>query len=257
MIHKNNNTSNFIDSSVIAIAGHTGYVGKIVVNELSVAQIEHYKIPPFRNLTAEKINQETPAGKIMLINCTGRTLRQNVEDNFKIYQDNTESLMKLIEAFANRLHAVLHMSTNHLNASELVTEYAYAKKDSEEYLIKMASNYSFKAINLRLPTIWSAEYIKEGSLLDDISVTDIQNLNNQIRFPDSMVQISTDKRLGIEVKQFLSGEFDKVGFDNFNSWTGNVEQLIKLLRTEDNSGSNSIDELKQIFDHWRLYKLSF
>lgn len=256
MIHEGNGTGSNTDSLVVAVAGHRGYIGKIVVNQLSDRGAQFCKIPSFRDLSSEEINRETPKGRVVLINCTGSTLRRNQDIHHDIYADNVISLEKLILAFANRMHSVLHMSTTHLNSPELDNEYTRAKKESEEYLNQTASKYSFEAVNLRLPTIWSYHYLKEESLLNDITSIDIEESINLIRFPKAIVHIAPEKSIGIQVGRFLNGDREKVGYDDLNSWTGDITQLIDLLKTREATNSNIENEIKQIYNNWRFQKFN-
>jgi len=256
VIHESNTTGNHTDSLVVAIAGHSGYIGKIVVNELSNRGIQFYKIPSFRGLSSEEIDRETPKGKVVLINCAGSTLRQGQDIHHDIYVNNVRSLEKLILAFANRIHSVLHMSTTHLDSPVLENAYTRAKKECEEYLNQTASEYSFEAVNLRLPTIWSNEYLKDESLLHDITHIDLEESINLIRFPKAIVHIAPEKSIGIQIEHFLSGAREKVGYSDLNSWIGNVTQLIHLLKTEEVANSNIENELKQIYKNWRLQKFN-
>jgi len=252
VIHKGNGTGNNTDSLVLAVAGHRGYIGRIVINQLDRRGIKYYKIPSFHDLQPEKIERETPEGRVVLVNCAGSTLRQDQSVHHNIYINNVGSLEKLICAFANRLHSVLHMSTTHLNSPELDNEYTRAKKDSEEYLNETASRYSFEGVNLRLPTIWSIKYLKDRSLLHDIASNDLEESIGLVRFPAAIVHIAPEMSIGIQIERFLNGEREKIGYDNLNSWTGNVVQLIDLLRTRASSSSNTENELKKIYEHWRL-----
>lgn len=256
MIHDSNDTSTNTDSLVVAIAGHTGFIGQIVVNELDKAGIEHYKIPSFRSLTAEEINLRTPAGRVALINCSGSTLQKNSEMNRDIYMNNTESLKKLVGAFAQRMDSALHMSTVHLNSPELVTMYTEAKKDSEEYLIEAASKYSFIGINLRLPTIWSSKQMKVDSLLDDITAMNLNDMMSLIRTPEALIHVAPETSMGILVKRFLGDEMDRVGFDNSNSWFGSLARLIDLLNREVDSHTFIENELRRIFNDWWVVKFN-
>jgi hypothetical protein len=256
VIHERNDTSTHTDSLVVAIAGHTGFIGQIVVNELNKAGIDYYKIPSFRSLSAEEINLRTPVGRVALINCSGSTLQKNPAINRDIYIDNTETLKKLVGAFAQRMDSVLHMSTAHLNSPELVTMYTEAKKDSEEYLIEAASKYSFKGINLRLPTIWSSKQMKVDSLLDDITAINLNDLRSLIRSPEALIHVAPEMSLGIQVKRFLSSEVDIVGFDNSNSWFGSIIRLIDLLNTKEDSLTYIENELRRIFVEWRVVKFN-
>jgi len=226
------------------------------VNQLSIRGIQFYKIPSFRGLSSEEIDRETPKGKVVLINCTGSTLRQDQDIHHDIYINNVSSLEKLILAFANRIHSVLHMSTTHLNSPELENEYTRAKKECEEYLNQTASKYSFEGVNLRLPTIWSNEYLKDGSLLDDITYIDLEESINLIRFPKAIVHIAPEQSIGIQIEHFLRGDREKVCYSDLNSWTGNITQLIDLLKTEEVANSNTENELKQIYKNWRLQKFN-
>lgn len=256
MIHEGNGTGNNTDSLVVAVAGHRGYIGKIVVNQLSDRGTQFYKIPSFRDLSSEEIHRETPKGRVVLINCAGSTLGRDQDILHDIYVDNVRSLEKLILAFTNRIHSVLHMSTTHLNSPELDNEYTRTKRESEEYLNQMASKYSFEAVNLRLPTIWSNEYLKEESLLNDITSIDLEESINLIRFPKAIVNIAPEKSIGIQVGHFLKGDREKVGYDDLNSWTGDITQLIDLLKTREAANSNTENELKQIYKNWRLQKFN-
>lgn len=240
----------------MAIAGHTGFIGQIVVNELNKADIEYHKIPSFRSLTAEEINLRIPAGRVALINCSGSTPQKNSEMNRDIYMNNTESLKKLVGAFAQRMDSVLHMSSAHLNSPELLTMYTEAKKHSEEYLIQAASKYSFKGINLRLPTIWSSKQMKVDSLLDDITAINLNDSRSLIRTPEALIHVAPEMSIGIQVKRFLNSEIDRVGFDSSNSWFGSIVRLIDLLKTEEDSLTCVENELRRIFDDWRLKKFN-
>ena len=226
------------------------------MNQLSNRGIEFYKIPSFRDLSSEEIDRETPKGKVVLINCAGSTLRQDQDIHDDIYVNNVRSLEKLILAFANRMHLVLHMSTTNLNSPELDNGYTRAKKKSEEYLNQTAFKYLFKAINLRLPTIWSNAYLKDKSLLDDITSIDLEESMSMIRFPKAIVHIAPEKSIGIQIDHFLKGDTEKLGYDDLNSWTGNITQLIDLLKTEEAVNSNIENEIKQIYKKWRIQKIN-
>jgi len=256
VIHKGNGTGNNTDSLVLAVAGHRGYIGKIVANQLSKRDIEFYKIPSFRNLSSEEIDRETPKGRVVLINCAGSTLLQDQDMNRDIYVDNVRSLEKLILAFANRMHSVLHMSTIHLDSPELDNVYTRAKKECEEHLNQTASKYSFEGVNFRLPTIWSSEYLKVESLLHDITSTDLEESINLIRFPKAIVHIAPETSVGVQIEHFLKGDREKVGYDDVNSWTGNITQLIDLLKNGEVANSSTENELKQIYKNWRLQKFN-
>lgn len=236
----------------MAIAGHTGFVGQIVVNQLNKAGIKYYKIPSFRYLNSEEISLQTPAGKISLINCSGSTLQKNSELNRDIYINNTESLKKLVGAFAERVDSVLHMSTAHLNDPQLTTLYTEAKKDAEEYLMAAASKYSFKGVNLRLPTIWSSRLMKFDSLLDDITVINFKEMKGLIRNPEALIQVAPEKSLEVQVQRFLLGEIDRVGFDDSNSWTGSIAGLIDVLSAGEDPYPSIENELRRILNVWRL-----
>lgn len=257
MRHDDNDTGNQTDSLVVAIAGHTGYIGGIVLNQLDKIGTKYYKIPCFRNITAEEINLAAPKGKIVLINCSGSTPRQDQGANRDIYVNNVKSLEKLVSAFANRTYSILHMSTTHLNSQEILTEYANAKKDAEEYLNQMSSQYSFEAVNLRLPTIWSTEYIKEESLLHDITATSLEKVKKLIRSPQAIAQIASEETIGIQIKHFLENNGEKIGYDQSNSWTGSITQLIKLLKSENDSHLYSQSELKRIYNYWKPQRGNF
>ena len=245
-----------MDSLVVVIAGHAGYIGRLVINYLNHARLEHHTIPSFRDLTPGEIDSGTPEGKVILINCSGSTLRQDPQLNHNVYLNNTESLRKLIEAFADRLDSVLHMSTTHLDSPEILNSYTNSKKYSESYLNEMAAKYSFAAVNLRLPTIWSSKFLKKDSLLSDITTTNFEELNRLIRFPEAIVQIATQESMGIQVARFLGKEVDKVGFDDSNSWTGNIGGLINLLISGEEPSSTTEIELKRIFLHWKSQKIN-
>ena len=256
MIHDANGTGSNTDSLVVAIAGHTGYIGKIVMNQLSNRGIQFYKIPSFRDLSSEEIDGEIAKGRVVLINCAGRTLRHDQDIRHDIYEDNVRSLEKLIFAFANRMHSVLHMSTAHLNSPELDNEYTRAKKESEEHLNQMALKYSFEGVNFRLPTIWSSEYLKAKSLLDDITSINLEESINLVRSPKATVQIAPEKSLGVQIELFLKGERRRVAYDDLDSWTGNVTQLINLIKSGEAASSSIENELQRIYKSWKLQKFN-
>ena len=256
MIHERNDTSTHADTSVVAIAGHTGFIGQIVVSELNKAGINYFKIPSFRSLTAEEINLQAPAGRIALINCSGSTPQRKSEINHGIYINNTESLKKLVSAFDQRIDSFLQMSTAHLNSPELLSLYTEAKKDSEDYLIEAASKNSFMGINLRLPTIWSTKQMKVGSLLDDITSMKFKDIRSLIRTPEALIHVATEMSVGIQIRRYLAKEFDRMGFDNSNSWFGNILRLADILDSEEDSLTLIENDLRQTFHHWRVVKFN-
>lgn len=241
----------------MAIAGHTGYIGRIVVNHLNKIGIKHYKIPRFQDLTAKEIDLETPKGKVVLINCSGSTPRWDPGTNRDLYINNVESVEKLISAFASRIHSMLHMSTAHLNFPDIQNDYTNAKKNAEDYLNQMASKYSFKVVILRLPTIWSQEYIKDESLLHDITASRIESAKDLIRSPETVVHIAPEETIGIHIKNFLELGKEKAVFDHSNSWTGSIAQLINLLQSDFDSSLYSENELKRIYNYWMSQKVNF
>lgn len=212
---------------------------------------KYYKIPGFRCLTSEEIDLATPNGKVILINCSGNTPRQDQAANRDIYVNNVKSIEKLTSAFANRMHSVLHMSTSHLNFPEIRTEYTNAKKDSEDYLNQMASKHSFEVVNLRLPTIWSNKYLKDESLLHDITTAGLEGVMNLIRSPEAIIHIALEESIGIQIRHFLERNSEKADYDHSNSWTGSITQLINLLQTENLSSSYIENELKRTYKYWR------
>jgi hypothetical protein len=255
MIHEGNITGTDEDSYVVAVSGHAGFVGSIIALELKNRGINYYKIPSYRELSPKELDSLAPKGKIVLINCSGSTPKRDLELNRDIFKNNVEGLEKLINAFGNRLHSVLHMSTMHLNFPEKVTEYTKAKLYAEEYLNQQSAERSFIGLNLRLPTVWSSHQLKEESLLDDITNINVEEMMSTIRSPDSIVQIAPGKSLGIQVLQFLGNDLRKIGFNESNCWIGEINQLIELLETKNSSVSWVENDLKQIFQHWRLRRL--
>ena len=241
---------------MVAIAGHSGYIGKIVINDLVNKGIRFYKIPSFRDLSSEEIDKDTPAGKVVLINCAGSTLRQDQDRSHDVYVNNLGSIEKLILAYANRLHSLLHMSTTHLNSLEHDNEYTMAKNDCERFLNHSASNFSFQGVSLRLPTIWSNKYLKENSLLDDIVSVDIEKTISLIRSPNAIVHIASENSIGIQVGHFLKGQINELGYSELNSWKGKVSQLIELLKADDVAISSIEKELKLIYKNWQLRKFN-
>jgi hypothetical protein len=256
MIHKTNITANPTDSTVIAVAGHNGFIGQIVSKKLAKAKIEFYRIPSFRELTTEEINHSVPPGKIILINCTGKTPRPNSDLDTSVFLDNIESLKNLVNAFAGRLTSILHMSTSHLNSLEIRTDYASSKESAEKYLEEISEENGFEGIILRLPTIWSVDNLKDDSLLSDLKATDIQNVNGLIRDSTGIVKIASERSLGIEVIKFLNRDIKNLGFDNFNSWEGTIGDLIEQLGTSKVQEYSVLDELKDIYNHWRTLEVN-
>ncbi len=242
---------------VVAIAGHTGYIGTIVVNHLNDTGIKYFNLPRFHDLTPEEIDLVTPKGKVVLINCSGSTPRQDHSANRDIYVNNIKSIEKLTSAFASRFHSILHMSTTHLNSPEIRTEYTNAKKDSEDYLNQMASKYSFEVVNLRLPTIWSQACLKNESLLHDITANSLEGTTNLIRSPHAVVHIAPEETIGFQIKHFLGHNREKIVYDQSNSWAGSIMQLIDLLKSENSSSSYIENELKRIYNFWRSRRVNF
>jgi hypothetical protein len=251
MIHKTNITANPTDSTVIAVAGHNGFIGQIVSKKLTEARIEFHRIPGFRELTTEEINDSVPPGKILLINCTGKTPKLDSVLNNNVFIDNTESLKNLVNAFAGRLASILQMSTSHLDSLEIRTDYARSKESAERYLKEISEENGVEGIILRLPTIWSTTNLKDESLLSDLKDTDIQNLNGLIRDSTGIVKIAPERSLGIEVIKFLNRDIKNLGFDSVNSWEGTVGELIEHLGTNRSPKYSVLEELKNIYDHWR------
>lgn len=223
---------------------------------LTEARIEFHRVPGFRELTTEEINDSVPPGKILLINCTGKTPKLDSVLNNNVFIDNTESLKNLVNAFAGRLTSILHMSTSHLNSLEIRTDYAISKESAERYLKEISEENGFDGIILRLPTIWSVDNLKEDSLLSDLKATDIQNVKGVIRDSTGIVKIAPERSLGIEVIKFLNRDFKTLGFDNLNSWEGTVGDLIELLGTNRIQEYSVLDELKDIYNHWRTLEVN-
>jgi hypothetical protein len=255
MTHGGKNTGSYGDSLVTAIAGHSGYIGKILRNSLDNAALSYCKIPSFRYLSVEEIDLAVPEGKVVLINASGSTPKLESRKSEDIYSNNVESVKKLINALKNRLHSVLHMSTTHLDFPEYSSAYVNAKREAEEYLSQMAFKFSFEIVNLRLPTIWSKQFLKRRSLLDDITSPYSEELETLLRFPKANIHVAPENSFEIQIRHFLSGSSKKIGFDSSNSWTGNVMQLVDLLEAGVKSRSSTENELKQIFQHWKLEKL--
>lgn len=252
MLHELHTTSVSRNSSLVAIAGADGYIGQILCHELQLAGIVYFKIPNFRKLSPSSIAEQTPPARLMLINCSG-TPPGRKEISFEVMlEDNVQSLEKLIAAYKSRLDAVLQISTSLLNNVTRHSIYTDSKQLAERYLENSSLRYGFSIHVLRLPTIWSYVLLKENSLLSEIVRSLPRKDFSNFQQLDSQIQIAGQRSFGVEIIKYIKGESLDIKFDKYNSWSGDVKSLLRMLSQNyvEGVGAENNLELLDIVNFW-------